>query len=300
MDGTVEVALVAEKQLGLVTLDDVRRTGIPDRAWQRSVQSGLWVRMAPRVYRSASVRTTFAQRCMAQALSLGDDAAISHRSAAQLIGLDNFRPERLIHVTIASDRRVARRADVRFHRAPSLRPVDRETRNGIPVTSPVRTVVDLSTCSTQRELEDAVDSSLRMGLTTLDRLSARRDVLRVPNIGLLDAVLDGMPEGGLHNRLERDYLALSRRAGLPDPRGQVELVEGTIKVARVDFFYDSLFMVSEVSGHRTHSSRQQLAPSAKRHRRIIAGGRRYIEFTSDEVFHEPDQVVAELRRFGAL
>ena len=245
------------------------------------------------------MRTTFAQRCMAQALSLGDDVTISHRSAAQLLGLDNFRPERLIHVTIPSDRRVARRADVHVHRASSLHPADRETRSGIPVTSPVRTIVDLSTCSTKRELENAVDSSLRMGLTTLDRLSARRDVLRAPNIGLLDDVLDGLREGGVHNRLERDYLALSRRAGLPDPRCQVEVVEGTIKVARVDFYYDGLFMVSKDSGHRTHSSRQRLAATAKRHRRIVAGGRRYIEFTSDEVFHEPDLVVAELRRFGA-
>lgn len=297
MRGNVEVALAAEKQLGLVTLDEIRKAGIHDRSWQLCVKSGLWVRVAPRVYRSASVSPTFTQRCLAQVLSLGSDATISHRSAAFLLGLDNFREERVIHVT-TSDRRVAPRPGVRIHRCDALRPADLDSRLDIRITSPVRTIVDLATCSSKRELENAVDSSLRLGLTTLDRLSARRDVRRVPQIATLDKVIDGMPNGGLHNRLEREFLGLSRRAGLPDPRGQVEFREGAHTFARADFFYDALRRVTEVSGHRTHSSRQDRAADAKRHRRLVADGWQYLEFTSDEVFHEPTNVIDELRRFG--
>lgn len=299
MNGDVKVAGVAEKQLGLVTLDEVRKSGIQDRAWQHCVRSGLWIRVAPRVYRSASVASTFAQRCLAQVLSLGDDSALSHRSAAALLGLDNFREERVIHVT-TSDRRVAARAGVRIHRCDPLRSSDLDARDEIRITSPVRTIVDLASCSTKRELENAVDSALRMGLTTLDRLSGRRDSLRVPRIATLDQVIDGMPNGGLHNRLERDYLDLSRRARLPDPRGQVNFHDGTTMFARADFFYDALRLVTEVSGHRTHSTRQARAADAKRHRRIVADGWQYIEYTSDEIFHEPASVINELRAFGSL
>ena len=111
MNGDVKVAVVAEKQFGLVTLDEVRKAGIHDRTWQLCVRSGLWVRVAPRVYRSASVASTFAQRCLAQVLSLGGDAAVSHRSAAALLGLDNVRQERVIHVT-TSDRRAIVEVDL--------------------------------------------------------------------------------------------------------------------------------------------------------------------------------------------
>ena len=112
---------------------------------------------------------------------------------------------------------------------------------------------------------------------------------------MLAEVLGGIPDGGLHTRLERAFLLLSRRAGLADPIGQAVLMDQSRFLGRVDFLYRALNLIVEVSGHRTHSTRHDRAADARRHRGLVASGVRWMEFTSDEVFTQPDLVLAELR-----
>ena len=71
---------------------------------------------------------------------------------------------------------------------------------------------------------------------------------------------------------------------------------GSTFLAMVDFAYSAVNLIVEISGHRTHSTRHDLAANAKRHRGLVANGWRWIEFTSDEVFRQPDEVRDELRR----
>ena len=71
---------------------------------------------------------------------------------------------------------------------------------------------------------------------------------------------------------------------------------GSTFLARVDFAYSAMNLIVEVSGHRTHSTRHDLAANAERHRELVANGWRGIEFTSDEVFFQPAQVRDELGR----
>ena len=147
---------------------------------------------------------------------------------------------------------------------------------GFVVTTPARTIIDLSSVVGAEELGEAVDSALR------DRL--------------LDEVLDGRPMGGpMASRLERRFLALVRAAHLPEPECQVVFrTREKQQIARVDFFFRALSLVVEVTGHRTHSTRSQRANDAVRHRRLVAKGVRPIEFTSDEVFDNPTAVLADL------
>ena len=69
---------------------------------------------------------------------------------------------------------------------------------------------------------------------------------------------------------------------------------GSTFLAMVDFAYSAVNLIVEISGHRTHSTGHDLAANAKRHRGLVANGWRWIEFTSDEVFRQPDQVRDEL------
>jgi hypothetical protein len=56
--------------------------------------------------------------------------------------------------------------EIRVHYDPDLRPEDVTTVDGIPVTTPARTLLDLATCVDDDELEQALVNALQRGLTT--------------------------------------------------------------------------------------------------------------------------------------
>src|SRR5438034_8499038 len=77
---------------------------------------------------------------MAAVLAVGEGAVLSHRAAAALWGMLPL-PRGRTDVTAAAKRRHHER--VRTHRG-KLDPRDTRTRDGIPVTSPERTLLDLA------------------------------------------------------------------------------------------------------------------------------------------------------------
>lgn len=290
------LARIAGAQLGLVTVADVLRSGYSKSTFERHVNCSLWVPAQPGVYQSSASPITFESRCLAVLLSLGPDSAISHRSAATLWKFDGFRAEPIIHVTLQSTKGLTRQHGVRVHRYTTIREGDIVRIGKLRVTSGSRTVIDLGNCASTRELENAVDSGERDRTAPTSSILERLDQFRRKPKGTsrLDVVLNGLPTGGLHTRLEREFLAISRRSGLPDPQGQVVVRDEKKFLGRVDFWYETFDLIVEVSGHRTHSTRQQRQADATRHRAIRAAGRDVIEFTSDEVFKQPDRVAHDL------
>jgi very-short-patch-repair endonuclease len=80
-------------------------------------------------------------------------------------------------------------------------------------------------------------------------------------------------------------------AGLPIPRVQATFDDDG-RVIRVDFFFDEARLVIEVLGHRTHSTRRQLAADAERRAKLTLRGYEVVEFTYEHVRHRPDYVAA--------
>ena len=218
MNADQKIARRAAARLGLVTHDDVRKAGISARSWQRRVAQGVWVRVAPLVYASPMAPRTFEQLVRAHVLSAGRGAAVSHRSAAFLHGFDGFGGERVVHISVPDVRRLAPRSGAIVHSREDLTTADITAVRTLRVTTPIRTIIDLASCATERELENAVDSAVRNRQLTIALLQLRLAELRDSGwagVRTLDRVLDVLPKGELHTRLERDYLALSRLVGCP-------------------------------------------------------------------------------------
>jgi hypothetical protein len=95
---------------------------------------------------------------------------VSHLTAGRLWGLDVSPPDD-IDVLVELDRRV-KKAGVRSHRTGALFTADLSSCQRIPVTSPERTVVDLSASVAATALARVVDDGLRRRLVRLDRLSS--------------------------------------------------------------------------------------------------------------------------------
>lgn len=291
------IASIASTQHGLVRtaqLAQGERVGVRHLA-----RRGHLARVAKGVYRIAGAPVTWEQRLTAAAWALGEDAVVSHSAAARIWGFEHFIDDAL-EVTVPRRQR-GRAVDqlgVTVHSTLWMPRGDVRSRSGLRVTSPERTIVDLARARTaQRRLEAAVDSALRLRLTTLERVIDRASAERGParwGVGRLDLVL--LDAGG-HTTLERLFLRLVRESGLPIPVPQVVHRHEGRHVARVDFLFADHDLVVEVSGGRGHSSPSERAKDARRRNELQRLGRTVLEFTYEQVTRRPDQVIATLTEF---
>jgi very-short-patch-repair endonuclease len=161
------------------------------------------------------------------------------------------------------------------HSTFTLAPIDRVVVGGYPCTSATRTIIDLARLRVPRiQLEAAIDSTRTLGARLLDEL-------------LVDT--------GGHSMLERRFLQLVRRAGLPRPRTQVIHRRDGRTFARVDFLFDDVGVVVEVSGRKGHSSPSERARDAQRRNELQDAGRAVYEYTWEQVTRRAEWVAATLR-----
>src|SRR4051812_20041120 len=111
---------------------------------------------------------------MAATLAGGPGSLLSHRPAAVLWALLPG-PGHAMHITVAGRNRRGR-AGVQLHRVQAIHAEDAARHQAIPVTSPARTLLDLATHSTGRELARAIEEAQVLNLVTarsLDEQFAR-------------------------------------------------------------------------------------------------------------------------------
>jgi very-short-patch-repair endonuclease len=282
---------LAAKQYGVIHRRQWHEVGGTREAWRWALGAGELTPVGTHVVRLPGSTVSHEQRLMAAVLDAGRDAVVSFRAACWLHDYDGVK-QGPIEITVPPGRRVVR-DNVIVH-VSDLPESDVVHRRGFPVTSPLRTAIDMAQFQDRRVLEHVVDSVLRT--PGVEELDLRRRLAEIRGQGrggvvLLDKVLDGLPAGGLHTVLERAFFRIVRGLHLAEPRTQAVFHVGG-RCRRVDFLWDDL--VVEVSGHRTHSSRNQRREDAERQRALVTGGLRVVEFTSDEVFATPDKVGIEL------
>ena len=91
------------------------------------------------------------------------------------------------------------------------------------------------------------------------------------------------------SHLERLFLTLTRKAGLPKPLPNHEIA-GRSR----DFAWPDQRLVVETDGYRYHSSREAKRRDNRRDRQLTALGWRPVRFTYEEIAFEPADVANEL------
>jgi hypothetical protein len=236
---------------------------------------------------------------MAAVLACGPQALLSHHSAAALWGIRRAHPEDVrqadVHVVVAGGNgrlRPGIRAHRRHnHAAPGRREVD-----GIPVTHPVATLVDLAAGIPDGQLEAAVNEADHRKLVDPERLRAAIDALpRWPGVKRLCGLLDGPTITLTTTELERLFLPLALEAGLPIPQTQTWL-DGH----RVDFYWPDFGIVVEADSLRYHRTPFKQASDKRRDNAHAASGLTPLRFTHGQICHEPAYVRATLVRATRL
>lgn len=293
----------AERRDGLFTRADARAAGMSDHQIRERARSGRWVALAPGVWTVGGAAVTWRQQLRAGLLWLGEHAVVSGYAAGELLRFDDFEFQKVEFLVPRFLRgRAARPFDV--HTTHTLRLIDRVTVDDLPCTSASRTILDLAARGTSATLlGKAIDSAMRHNQSSAHFLRKQLTQLRGPGrdgVRLLDELLE---DSGGHTRLERQFLTLMRRNGLPAPDRQTVIRSGARFVARVDFSYEAHPLVVEVSGRKGHAYDTDRDRDAQRRNELQDLGLTVKEFTYGQVFKRPEYVVDQmrstLRRLGA-
>lgn len=231
---------------------------------------------------------------MVAVLACGKAAALSHRSAAALWGIG---AERQGQTDVSVRRRCRhRRTGVHARSRPSLPRQDIVTRNGIPVTRPIRTLLDLATELSPTALERAVNEADKHELVDPDTLrTALEDHAGERGVRALRALLDKHAFRLSDSELEVLFRPIAAEAGLPPP-----LTKATVNGFEVDFFWPELDLVVETDGLRYHRTAISQARDRLRDQAHVAAGLICLRFTHRQVKYERPHVRRVLRATAAL
>ena len=290
----VLVAQVAAEHWGVLTSAELRACGLDRPAIARRVRSGRLHPVHRGVYAVGHANLVRQGRWLAAVKACGREALLSHRSAAMCWGLEGIEEGR-IDVTVASSagRGVA---GLTAHR--SFVPTrDRRRKDGIPLTSPERTVVDLATVLSDQPLRRLVREaqskrlvSVASLLRTLDRLGRPRGsaaLRRIVATGtaptrseLEDVVLDLLLNGGFEHPDVNKPLDVGGRRVVPDFRWPKER------------------LIVEADGAAWHDHKLAREDDAERQALLEAAGERVMRVTWDQAVRRGAETLKRIEAAG--
>jgi hypothetical protein len=271
---------IADRQFGHVTRQQLLELGLPSPTIAGWVQNGRLAPVHVGVYAVGHCQRTAAALAMAAVLACGESAALSHDSAAALWGIRRWPtvPE----VTAATEKR---RPGIRTHRTQTLTRKDIRRLRNIRVTSPSRTILDIQTRLTDRQLVRAVNE-LRfhnhLGPTELHRLLNASK--RTSN--LIDPEQNATRSGP-----EDDFQAFCREYGLPRPIVNTELFGH-----EVDALFEAEKVIVEIDHWGTHKEYKSFESDRDRDATAAAHGYITYRLTTARLESDAAKEAARLHR----
>lgn len=274
-----QIARIAERQHGVVARRQLLAIGLSADAIDRRLALGRLHAVHRGVFAVGHTVLSREGRWLAAVLAAGDGAVLSHQSAAALWGM---RPTTRPRIDVTTPRRRRSNARVQAHHA-ALEAEEVALRDGIPVTSPTRTLADLAAVLPEHRLERAVNEAERLRLDV--------DLGRYPRLG----GLVGRPPAWTRSELEARFLSLLDDHGLARPEVNVPLDVGG-RLLEVDCVWRGPRLIVELDGYESHGTRAAFERDRARDRRLVADGWRVARITWRQI--EAGDVAAELRGLG--
>ena len=288
---------------GIRTIAELRAEGRSTREIETLVRRGTLVRLHRGVYARADFANTARTRpngdhllrTAAALASIGPGVVASHQTAASIYELDLFgRPGRELTLTRAPGHNRSGRPGVHVYSAGL--PAEHVTEvDGLPVTTPARTVIDLARNLDFRAGVVAADSALHLKLVTKAELeSVCADCSRWRGATRAAEVV-AFAEALSESVLESLARVVFRDCGLPPPELQV-WAGGAEVVGRVDFLWRRFRTVAEVDGRMKYANSARAVRQLERDRQLRDAGYEVVHFTWKDITENPRYVNAAVRK----
>jgi very-short-patch-repair endonuclease/predicted transcriptional regulator of viral defense system len=288
----VLVARAAADEHGVLSLAELGGCGLSRDAIAGRARRGWLHRRHRGVYAVGHPNLTLAGQFLAAVKACGPRAALSHYAGAAHWGYvewDGRCPE--VTAPIGGARHCP---GIRIHHSGFLEARDFRRRDGIRVTAPARTLVDVASVLSYQALRSAVARALSFQhlsvgdlVEALDRLGPRRGAAKMRRI---------LASGPAPTRsvLEDAVLRLIDEARLPRPEVNVAMrVEGRRVIP--DFRWPDRRLIVEADGAIWHDNRAAREADAERQALLEAHGEMVLRVTWTQVMRSRGQTIARLR-----
>jgi hypothetical protein len=286
--GAVDAAIgvVAARQNGNITRRQLLAIGVDDGGIAWRVKIGRLHRVFRAVYSVGRRPVSPYEWASAAVLACGPGAALSHSSAMALWGYWRHW-DKPFEVTVVGDRRTT---GIRVHRSTTLRRRDVTTQLGIRVTSPARTLIDMSPRLKDKALTRTVNNALNSLWLTEDQLAdalGRHPAL--PGAKRIAALI-GLPGTATRSGWEDDFPRFCADHGLPAP---------VMGLPFHGYILDAVFaaerVIVELDSWQFHKGKIAFEADRERDAHTLANGFVTVRVTEERLDERPRQEADRLR-----
>lgn len=288
----VDVAIneLAAAQHGVITRRQLLACGLGSHRVRSRVLSGQLRPIHRGVYLVGPVPGHFARE-MAAVLACGPGVVVSHRSAGSMWEMvPPSEPTTPVELTTPS-RNPCRRPGIVVYRPRRMYGDDVTRLDDVPVTTPVRTMLDLAAVLSTRELEQALATAERAELLSrADMAEVLARMRRHPGSDALRALIAGEVSPAMtRSEAEERFLHLLRKAQLAPPETNVRVYG-----FELDFFWRAERVAVEVDGFAYHGSATRFENDRRRDALLAARGIQVVRITWRQLTSEPEAVLVRL------
>lgn len=279
----------AARQHGVVSRAQLLAAGAPAHRIDYRLRTERLEIIHRCIYRSGPVEGRRAKE-MAAVLACGAAAVVSHRSASAVWLLTPPRRTNApVDVSVPGSRHGPREG-VRLHRVRPMKEDEVMHKEGLPITTPVRTLLDIAGVVGKGELERALARADREGLAdfrSIDQILSRYPRRR--GTRQLRRLIGSDSPALTRSEAEERLLELIRRARLRQPR-----TNANVSGHEVDFVWHAERLVVEVDGFAFHSSRSAFESDRRRDADLAAAGFRVMRVTWRQLSSEPEAILVRV------
>jgi very-short-patch-repair endonuclease len=275
---------VARARGGLVSTADLDALGLSRHQRSTLVRHGTLDPVHLGVFRTVGTTPTTRNRLVAACLAAGGEVGASHRAGLWVWKLCDDEPP--IEITVAVQRHPIRRSlgrQVIVHRSLDLAPNHLTVRDGVPVTKPARTLVDVGCVVRLGVLEEAVERALLRRLVSVAGLRAMIDEVAGSGrngVGVLRKLLDqrALGDSKPESMLEPLMARLCARNNVAGVEYQATLMVHGHRF-RPDFLIRDAKLVIETDGFEVHGTKDALDYDLARQNLLVADGWQVLRYT---------------------
>jgi very-short-patch-repair endonuclease len=290
------VVEISSQQKGLVRRDQLLSIGIPRGTVDDWVIRGLLHVVYEGIYTVGQPLLLPKADVLAAVWACGPRSLLSHRSGAEQWEMIEPRTGFAIQVTVPGGRRLGP-SGIYVHRTNDLYPDEVSGKDGIPITSPARTVFDFASQASPSEVSAAYERGLIEKFFTRDEMivlamrhKGRRGIKKIRTLIDRDA-----PPTVTIKEAHRMLLELVRSSGLPHPKTEVPIGR-----YRVDILWPDAMLIVEMDSSKWHTSPGRNEHDKRRDSELAAKGYLTLRITWNDLTKRPNEVITRIAQTYTL